>query len=460
MAAQRDMTVGDPAKIVFSFSVPVILGNIFQQFYAMTDTVIVGQFVGTRALAAVGATGTITFLILGFTWGLCAGFTVPMGQRFGAGDIRGMKKAAGNALSLSLLFALIITVLSLLGMRRLLTVMNTPPDIFDMTYEYVVIICAGLFAQTLYTMLSTMMRTLGDSRDPLIFLVVSAGLNIVLDLLFIIPFGMGVAGAAWATVISQGVAGLCSLIFILIKMPILRLSRTDFLPDHDLIKAQLSLGIPMALQFSITAIGAMMLQSSLNLLGSTAVAAYTAGGKIEQLLDQLFIGLGVTMASYCSQNAGAGKPDRVKAGVLAADRQGFLCAAVSGISLLGFGKYLTYLFISEDIETILPMVSVYLRCCSFFLIPLAAIFIYRNALQGMGYSFMPLMAGVIELVARGAVAFAAGRSRSFLGVCFASPAAWVAAAVFLFFAYRSRMRKIEAMFRSSSERTGEAPAHQ
>lgn len=449
MTAQKDMTVGDPAKIVLNFSIPVILGNLFQSFYSMTDTVIVGQFVGTGALASVGATGTITFLILGFTWGLCSGFTVPMGQRFGAGDMRGMRKAAGNALTLTALFSAVITVAALLSMRALMNLMHTPEDIYADAYHYVMILCAGLFAQTMYTILSSAMRTLGDSRDPLFFLILSAGLNIVLDLVFIIVFHMGVAGAAWATVISQAVAGIGSFLFIWKKMPILHLSRSDFALDPDLVKLQLAIGIPMALQFSITAIGAVMLQSALNLLGSTAVAAYTAGSKIEQLLDQLFIGLGVTMASYCSQNAGAGRIDRVKKGILAADRQGFACAVAAGIGLLSFGKYLTYLFISDDLEQIVPMVDTYLRCCSFFLIPLAAIFIYRNALQGMGYSLMPMMAGVVELFARAAVAFGAGRSRSFFGVCLANPAAWGSAALFLYIAYRVQIRKTDRLFKGS-----------
>ena len=210
MAVQKDMTVGDPARLVLNFSIPVILGNIFQQFYSMTDSIIVGQYVGTKALAAVGSTGTITFLILGFTWGLCAGFIVPLGQRFGAGDMKGVKKAAGNAVTLSIIFAVIITALSVACMRWLLTIMNTPSDIFDMAYDYVIIICAGLGAQLLYTLLSTMLRALGNSRDPLILLIMSASLNIVLDLVFVISFNMGVAGAAWATVISQGAAGVAA----------------------------------------------------------------------------------------------------------------------------------------------------------------------------------------------------------------------------------------------------------
>ncbi|MDD4525374.1 MAG: MATE family efflux transporter [Lachnospiraceae bacterium] len=435
MAVQKDMTVGDPARLVLNFSIPVILGNIFQQFYSMTDSIIVGQYVGTKALAAVGSTGTITFLILGFTWGLCAGFIVPLGQRFGAGDMKGVKKAAGNAVTLSIIFAVIITALSVACMRWLLTIMNTPSDIFDMAYDYVIIICAGLGAQLLYTLLSTMLRALGNSRDPLILLVMSASLNIVLDLVFVINFNMGVAGAAWATVISQGAAGIAAWVYIVLRVPTLCVSIKDLVPDKDLMMGQLRIGLPMGFQFSITAIGAVVLQAALNLLGSTAVAAYTAGEKIESLLDQLYFGLGATMASYCAQNAGAGKFDRVKQGIHAADKQGFISAIVAGLCCITFGKYLTYLFVSEEIEIILPMVETYLYCVGFFMIPLAAIFIYRNALQGMGYSLMPMIGGVIELFARAGVGIVAGINKSYLGVCFASPVAWLTAGVFLMAAY-------------------------
>ena len=442
MALQKDMTVGKPSRLVVQFTIPVILGNIFQQFYAMTDTIIVGKFVGTSALAAVGSTGTITFLILGFMWGLCAGFAVPIGQKFGAGDLPAMRRAAGTAAVLSALFPVLITAASMLSMRGLLALMNTPEDISGMAYDYVIVICAGFGAQMLYTMVATILRALGNSRIPLIFLIVSACLNIVLDLVFILCFSMGVAGAAWATVLSQGVSGVACLIFIICRVPVLHLSARDFVPDGGLMANELKMGLPMALQFSITAIGTLMVQSSLNLLGSTVVAAYTAAGKIEQLLEQLFTGLGVTMASYCAQNFGAGKLDRVRSGVKAASVQNAISAAAAGIGCLTFGKYLTYLFVSDGIAEIMPMVELYLRCIAFFMIPLGMIFIFRNALQGMGYSFLPMMGGVVELICRAVFAVVSGRQRSYLLVCLANPITWFITAVFLLVCYGKTMKVI------------------
>lgn len=442
MALQKDLTVGKPSQLVLQFSVPVILGNIFQQFYSMTDTIIVGKFVGTSALAAVGSTGMITFLILGFMWGLCAGFAVPIGQKFGAGDLPAMRLATGTAAVLSVVFTVLITAASMYWMRDLLTLLNTPDDIYEMAYDYVIVICAGFGAQMLYTMVATILRSLGNSRIPLIFLIISACLNIVLDLVFILCFHMGVAGAAWATVVSQGISGIACLIFIILKVPVLHLSARDLVPDRNLAGNELKLGLPMALQFSITAIGTLMVQSSLNLLGSTTVAAYTAAGKIEQLLEQLFTGLGITMSSYCAQNYGAGKLDRVRQGVKAANVQNALSAALASVGCLTFGKYLTYLFVSDGIAEIMPMVDLYLKCIAFFMIPLGMIFIFRNAMQGMGYSFLPMMGGVVELASRTVFAYVSAEYRSFLLVCLANPVTWLVTAIFLLVCYMIVMRRI------------------
>ena len=260
---ERDMTVGSPSKIIWNFTVPIFIGNIFQQFYSMVDTVIVGKFVGTKALAAVGSTGTINFLILGFLMGMTAGFTVLTSQRFGAGDMAGMRKTVGSAAILSAAVSILMTVVSMAFMKPLMILMHTPEDIFDDAYAYIMIICAGIVAQVLYNILAGILRALGNSKTPLYFLIFSALLNIVLDLVFIIVFHLGAPGAAYATVISQGVSGILCLVYIIRKVPMLRLSRSDFKPDGHLIRTQLAIGFPMALQFSITAIGTMMVQSAL-----------------------------------------------------------------------------------------------------------------------------------------------------------------------------------------------------
>ena len=295
---QQDMTAGSPVKAILMFTVPIFVGNVFQQFYSMVDTIIVGKFVGTTALAAVGSVGTIMFLIIGFMLGLTAGFTVLTAQRFGAGDMKGMRKTVGSAATLSVIMTVIMTTISMLGMKPLLKFMNTPSDIFADAYHYIMVICAGIFATVLYNLLASILRAIGNSQIPLYFLILSALLNVVLDLLLIIVFRMGAAGAAYATVISQGVSGVLCLIYIIKKIPELKLEKSDFQLNGHIAKVQIGIGIPMALQYSITAIGSMMVQSSLNVLGSGAVAAFTAANKIEQVLTQAYVALGTTMATY------------------------------------------------------------------------------------------------------------------------------------------------------------------
>lgn len=437
---EKDMTKGSPAKIILSFTLPIFIGNVFQQLYSMADTVIVGKCVGTPALAAVGSTGTITFLILGFLMGLTVGFTVLTAQRFGAGDMDGMRKTVGSAAILSLVVSLVMTAASMLAMRPLMKLMNTPEDIFADAYTYVMIICAGIFAQVLYNLLSCILRALGNSKTPLYFLILAALLNIVLDLILIINFHMGVAGAALATVISQGVSGLLCLIYIIRNVPLLRLQKEDWLPDVHLAKIQMGIGFPMALQYSITAIGTMMMQSSLNLLGSLSVAAFTAANKIEQVVTQAYVALGTTISTYCAQNVGAGNIRRVRQGFQASTLIGFAYSIFASIFIMTSGKYLTYLFVSEHISEILGEVDLYLKCIGFFFLPLTIVNIYRNGIQGMGFGLLPMTAGIAELIGRGVVAVIAARQRSYLGVCMASPIAWVLAAGLLLVMYVSIMK--------------------
>ena len=412
------------------------IGNVFQQLYNMADTIIVGKFVGANALAAVGSTGTIMFLIIGFLQGMTAGFTVPTAQKFGAGDMRSVRKTVGSAAILSLIVSAIMTVISMAGMRWLLHFMNTPDNIFDDAYRYIMVICAGIFAQVLYNLLASILRALGNSKTPLYFLILAAVLNVVLDLVFIIVFHMGAAGAAYATVISQGVSGALCLIYIIKRVPILRLTKEDWKLDGDLVKIQFEIGFPMAFQYSITAIGSMMMQSSLNILGSVAIAGFTAASKIEQLVTQAYVALGTTMATYCAQNMGAGKIIRIRQGFKSATLMGFAYAVV-----MFAGKYLTPLFLSENLNQIMGYVDIYLKCVGLFFIPLTLVNVYRNGIQGMGFGILPMMAGVAELIGRGAVAIAAAQYKSYVGVCMASPAAWVLAGGLLLLMYFHIMKR-------------------
>lgn len=434
-AAQYDMTVGNPTKIILNFTLPIFIGNVFQQFYNMADAVIVGKFVGTKALAAVGSTGTIMFLIYGFVVGMTAGFTVLTAQKFGAGDLPAMRRTVAGASILSLIIGLILTAAFMLLMEPWLHLMNTPSDIYADAYSYIMIISGGILAQMLYNLLASILRALGNSKVPLYFLIFSALLNIALDLFFIIVFHMGAAGAAIATIISQGVSGLLCLVYIIKKVPILHMTREDWHPEGALLKRQMQIGIPMALQYSITAIGTMMVQSSLNILGSTLVAAFTAASKIEQVVTQAYVALGTTIATYGAQNMGAGNIPRIRKGFRSSTIIGIVYSFAAAALVMTVGKYMSYLFVSEDVALIIDSVDIYLKCVGAFFIPLTIVNIYRNGIQGLGYGLLPMMAGVAELIGRGVVAVIASRQHSYLGVCLASPAAWVLAAALLLVMY-------------------------
>lgn len=432
---RTDMTAGKPMKILLDFTIPVFIGNVFQQFYNMVDAIIVGKFVGTKALAAVGSTGTIMFLILGFLTGLTAGFTVLTAQKFGAGKMDEMRQTVGNAALLSIVVSVVMTAVSMAGMYSLLKFMNTPADIFKDAYAYIMIICGGIFAQVLYNLLASILRALGNSKTPLYFLILAALLNIVLDLVFIVIFHMGAAGAAWATVVSQGVSGFLCLLYIIKAVPELHLSRDDWKYRPYLAKNQISVGIPMGLQYSITAIGAMMVQSALNILGAYAVAAFTAGQKVENIFSQAYVALGTAMATYNAQNVGAGNVQRVREGFRSANIIGVSYAIITGAILIFWGKYFAYLFISDNIDSVLPMVDTYVKCVGFFTIPLHFVNVLRNGIQGMGYGLLPMMSGVAELVGRGVTAVVAAHKKSYAGACLASPAAWIVATILLITMY-------------------------
>lgn len=440
------MTSGSPEKMIFHFTLPIFIGNVFQQFYSMADTVIVGKFIGTKALAAVGSTGTIMFLINGFVLGMTAGFTVLTAQKFGAGDMKAMRQTVGSAALLGIIMSVILTAVGMLGMRPLLTFMQTPDDIFRDAYAYIMVICAGIGAQMLYNLLSSVLRALGNSKVPLYFLILAALLNIVLDMVFITVFHMGAAGAAWATIVSQGISGLLCLVYIIKAVPVLHLQKEDWKPNLHLLKIQLSVGLPMALQYSITAIGTMMVQTALNLLGSTQVAAFTAASKIEQVVTQAYVAMGTTMATYCAQNMGAGKIRRIRQGFKAITIMGIIYSVVVAAVIMTVGKYMTYLFLSGDLTEIMQSVDIYLKCVGAFFIPLTVVNVYRNGIQGMGYGLLPMMAGVAELIGRGVVAVLATRQKSYVGACMASPAAWVLAGGLLLIMYYYVIRQNEKRF--------------
>ena len=445
---EKDMTKGRPLPVILKFMLPLIIGNIFQQLYNMADTIIVGRYVGSDALAAVGSTGTIMFLIVGFSQGITAGFSVLTSQRFGAKDKDGIKSSVANGILLSIIFTIILNALSMLSMHTLLKIMNTPENIFQDAYPYIMIISAGLGATIFYNLLSSYLRAVGNSRIPLVFLVLSAALNVLRDLVLIIRFQMGVAGAGYATIFSQGISAILCLIYIYIRMPSLAPERRHWKLHGKESRYQLAMGIPMALQFAITASGTMIMQSAINLFGSAAVASFTAASKVQNLVTQGMMAMGQTMATYSGQNFGKGDIKRIRQGVKASLEASVVYALVAAAIVCLLLKPALGLFFTGDVDmgSMLPWAKTYIYMSAIFYIPLSSIFVFRNTMQGCGYGFLPMMGGVSELLARLVVALISIAVKSYALACFCDPAAWIAAAVFTGVSYLFVMKDIRRKY--------------
>ena len=441
--ATRDMTVGSPMKHILGFTLPLLFGFLFQQFYGIVDTIIVGRFLGVNALAGVGSTGSVNFMTIGFCCGVCSGFAIPVAQKFGAGDYEGMLKNVSNCVLLSIIFSVLMTVIVVILCDEILIWTDTPSDIFQAAYDYILIIFIGIPTVYLYNMLSGILRSMGNSKAPLIFLLISSVLNIILDLVCIITFQMGVAGAAIATVASQLISGVLCLIYIVKRYEILHISKEEWKPDLHYMKILCSMGVPMGLQYSITAIGSVIMQTALNGLGAMAVAATTAANKVSMFFGCPFDAMGTTMATYGGQNVGAKKIERIGQGLKACLTVGFIYWIISFIVMCIFGERLNALFVDSPDPEMMAQAQEFLLIngASFFL--LALVNIVRYLIQGMGYSTFAILAGVFELVARTLAAIVLVPLFGFTGACFASPLAWVFADAFLIPAYFHVKKKLE-----------------
>lgn len=444
-----DMTKGRPLPIILKFVLPIFLGNLFQQFYNMADTFIVGHFVGQNALAAVGATGTIMFLVLGLAQGLTTGFTVLTSQCYGSHHMKRLRHSFSNGVILAWIVIIFMTLLSVLTMHPLLKLMNTPADIYEDSYTYIIIICYGIVCSVFYNLFSSYMRAVGNSNVPLYFLIFSAILNVVLDIVFIVTFNWGVAGAAIATDISQGISAVLCLIYIYKKIRILVPERDDWKLTRADTAHQLRIGIPMALQFGITASGTMIMQAAINLFGATAVAAFTAANKVNGIMTQGFPSMGQAMATYCGQNYGGGGWKRIREGVNKALLASFAYAIIAGILAVVFMRpFITIFFeAGTDIDAMIPWARPYVLMCALCYIPLSMIFIFRNAMQGCGYGLLPMLGGVVELFARLITAAISISTHIYVFAAACDPAAWVAAGLFTAIAYIFVMRDVKKKIR-------------
>ena len=432
---EKDLTKGSPFKLIIGFAVPMLLGMLFQQFYNLVDTIIVGKTLGVNALAGVGATGALNFMIIGFCMGVCSGFVIPVAQAFGAGKGAELRKYVFNGYVCSIIFSVVLTVSAVAGCRALLALLRTPLDIFEYSYSYINVIFIGIPTVFLYNIVSGIIRSLGDSKTPVVFLVVSSLINITLDFVFILGMKMGVAGAAWATNVSQLIAGVSCFVYMNRKYDIVKGGREDRKLDGRFVRKLCGNGIPMGLQYSITAIGSTILQASVNMLGPVYVAAMTAGGKIFNFTCCPFDALGSTMATYCGQNVGAGKYDRLGKGVMTASIIGWIYSVVSFVVLVFTARYISLLFVNPEETQIIELTHRFICASALFYVFLTLVNVVRFSIQGMGFSGLAIIAGIFEMAARAFAAVVLVPAIGFDGACLASPLAWVAADIFLVSAF-------------------------
>ena len=461
----RDLTEGRPLKLIVSFALPMLFGVLFQQLYSFVDTAIVGRFLGAERLAAVGATGSVNFLVIGLCLGLCSGFSIPIAQAFGARDEKEVRRCVWHAVVLSTVLSIVFAVLSTVLCRPLLRLMNTPEEILDASARYISIIFAAIPCCILYNMAGGILRSLGDSRTPVIFLVIASLVNIALDLFLIIVCGMDVAGAAVATAVSQLLSGIGCVVVMIRRFPILHLNREDRRFDPALARKMLGTGLPMGLQFSITAIGSIILQGAVNGLGANAVAAVSAASKVHNVVAApletcgiffacVFDALASTMATYAGQNMGARKLDRIHQGLRCTSVMGIAyCVAAFGVAAL-FARPLLGLFIdAEAAPKVMDMGTRYLMINAAFYIPLLFVNIVRLSIQGMGFTRVAMLAGLSEMVARTVVALFVVPALGFTGACLANPAAWIMADLFLFPCYFQIMRVLRQRLMPDAQET-------
>lgn len=438
----KTLTKGKPAKIIFYFSLPVIAGNLFQLFYTMADTIIVGRTMGADALAAVGSTTVIIYLILCFIQGVTGGYGIVTAQNFGAKNEKGVKESIGASIIQTTVFSLIITVISCLLTDIILKKMNTPQEIYQLSYDYMFVVFAGTGATFFYNLFSNILRALGDSKTPLYFLVISSLLNIFLDILFIVPFKMGVAGAAWATVLSQLISAVLCALYAVKHFPVTRLKKEDWKSDAETHAKHLKIAFPMGFQMSVMCIGQLAMQSAVNKIGTNAIAGYTAASKIDQMSVLVNNAFGITISNYVAQNYGAGFIGRIKKGVRSCLMIGHAGNIFMGILILATQSFVIPIFMNEPNEEIFLYAKDYLWVIVPFYLLLGLLAIYRSSIQSMGDSVTPFLACIIELFSRIFCALYLSLYFGYKGICFSTPFAWIGALCILIPVYYRTIRKI------------------
>ena len=438
----KELTSGNPFKLILLFMLPMFIGNVFQQLYNFTDAIIVSRVIGIKSLAAVGASAALIFLVISFIFASTQGFTVITAQRFGAKDYVNVRKSFAASIILSFWLTLILTLMSAPFTENLLIWLRTPSDIMEDATKYLFIMLVGIFATVYYNLSSNVIRALGNSKTPLHFLIFSVFLNIFFDLLFVVKFRWGIEGAGWATVLSQAIATVCCVIYMFWKFPILHLKKSDFDIKWDFYYEHLKTGIPMGIQMSVMTLGMIAVQYVLNSFGSKAIAAFTTAMRVDQMFSQSLLALGATMSVFAAQNFGAKKMSRIREGAKSAMYIAVIISLISFVLIKLFGTNIVALFMTEIDNEVMEMATLYLNIIVIFFIFLGILFIFRNILQGMGQVIAPLISGFAELIARVVFAFVFGSYFGFLGVCTATPAAWISGALILFLCYKISLLKI------------------
>lgn len=444
MATSREMTAGRALPLIFNFTMPLLMGNLLQQTYSLVDAAIVGKFLGINALASVGASTSVVFLILGFCNGCCGGFGIPVAQKFGARDYSTMRRYVSVSLQLAAVMSVVIAIITSILCGDILLMMRTPDIIFQDAYYYLLITFIGVPCTFFYNLLSSIIRALGDSKTPFWFLLFSTILNILLDLFCILVLDWGVAGAAIATVFSQGVSAVLCYRYMMRRFDILRGTPDERKFNAALARTLMYIGVPMGLQFSITAIGSIMLQSANNALGTACVAAFTAAMRIKMFFMCPLESLGIAMATYTGQNYGAGKPERIWMGVKASALMMIIYWAFTFCVLMLGARTFALLFVEASELEILKDTELFLHISVSFFPVLGLLCILRYTIQGAGYTNLAMLSGVSEMIARVLVSLYAVPAFGYLAVCFGDPTAWIAAVLFLvpafIFVYRRLLR--------------------
>lgn len=440
----KDLTTGSPLKLILYFAFPTYLGMLFQQFYNIVDTVIVGKLLGIGPLAGVGSTGSLNFMVLGFCMGLCSGFAIPIAQKFGAREESALRKYVANSFWLAAVFSVLLTVPVCVFCRPILRLMNTPEDVFEYAYRYIFIIFLGIPAAFLYNILAGILRSLGDSKTPVVFLALSSFLNIALDIITIRLFGMGVEGTALATVISQAASGIICFFYTKKRYAVLRMNAQERRPDGRCMARLCYMGIPMGLQYSVTAIGTLIIQATMNGFGSAAVAGATAAQRIHGFLACPLDALGSTMAPYTGQNMGAGKLERISKGVWSASLCGIACSAAMYAVAAVFGRSLVCIFLDVPEETVIGYAAQFLTITAGGYCLLTLVNVVRFSIQGMGFSVLAIVSGIMEMIARAIAGLFLAPRFGFAAVAFAHPLAWIFADVFLIPAFLLCRKRIQA----------------